>query len=199
LPGAPAAATIPADDAQSWERTRAQSVGPPVRGSGWSLDGWKAQIAGIGFDGEASPRRWLQGQDVIGHAQALLVWETFGYPDFLTASSDELAEAQYRDRAALRPILDAVLGLVPELEGTAMEARKGFVTLVARRTYAVVRPTTRTRVDLELRLPDTVPTGRLQAPGAGLRSATARIALPSPADVDAEVVEWLRKGNAANR
>lgn len=186
-------------DVQSWERTRAQSLDLLMRGSGPGLEDWKAQIAGIGFDGEASLRRWLQGEGVLGYAQALLVWETFGYPDFLTASSDELVEAQYRDRLGLRPILDAVLGLLPELEETAVQARKGFVTLVARRTYAVVRPTTRTRVDLGLRLPGTAPAERLLAAGGGLGSSTVRIALAAPADVDAEVADWLRKANAANR
>ena len=41
-----------------------------------------------------------------GYAQMLLVWERFGYPDFMTAGADDLIGRQYADRPHLRLILD---------------------------------------------------------------------------------------------
>ncbi len=52
---------------------------------------------------------------MTGYAQALLVWERFGYPDFLTAEAEELVAGQYCDRPQLRPVLDAVLAALPAL------------------------------------------------------------------------------------
>jgi len=40
----------------------------------------------------------VESQGVTGDAQALLVWERFGHPDFLTAGADELIAGQYADR-----------------------------------------------------------------------------------------------------
>jgi hypothetical protein len=68
-----------------------------------------------------------------------------GYPDFLTAESGELIDGQYADRPQLRPILDAVLAMLPALGPVTVQARKTIVSLVTpRRTFAVVQATTRT-------------------------------------------------------
>ena len=76
-----------------------------------------------------------------------------GYPDFLTADAGELIDGQYADRPQLRPILDAVLALLPALGPVTVQARKTIVSLVSpRRTFAVVQATTKDRVDLGLRL-----------------------------------------------
>ena len=132
----------------------------------------------------------------------VLVMERFGYPDFLTASADQLVEGQYADRPALRPVLDAVLAAaaaaVPDV---AVQARKGYVSLVGpRRTFAVVQASTRSRVDLGLRLPDRQPGGRLLvARSIGNGACTVRVPLAGVGDVDDEVTDLLREADAANR
>jgi hypothetical protein len=86
--------------------------------------------------------------------------ERSGYPDFLSADAGELIEGQYADRPRLQPILDAVLALLPALGPATVQARKTIVSLVSpRRTFAVVRATTKDRVDLGLRLDDAEPGG----------------------------------------
>ena len=73
----------------------------------------------------------------------------------MTANAGELIEGQY-EVPQLRPILDAVLALLPALGPATVQARKTIVSLVSpRRTFAVVRATAKDRVDLGLRLDDT--------------------------------------------
>jgi hypothetical protein len=121
------------------------------------------------------------------------------YPD-LSAEASELIEGQYADRSQLRPILDAVLALLPALGPATVQARKTIVSLVSpRRTFAVVRATTKDRVDLGLRLDDAEPGGRLQsAKGIGGGGATVRIALRRPEDVDDEVRGLMRRAYEEN-
>src|SRR5689334_24283020 len=109
--------------------------------------------------------------------------------------ADELIEGQYADRPELRPILDTVLALLPTLGPATVQARKTIVSLVSpRRTFAVVRATTKDRVDLGLRLDDAEPGGRLQsAKGIGGGGATVRIALRRPEDIDDEVRGLMRR------
>ena len=122
------------------------------------------------------------------------------YPDYLTAEAGELIEGQYADRPQLRPILDAVLALLPALGPATVQARRTIVSLVCpRRTFAVVRATTKDRVDLGLRLDDTEPGGRLQsAKGIGGGGATVRIALRRPEDIDEEVRGLMRRAYEEN-
>ena len=123
-----------------------------------------------------------------------------GYPDFMTAESGELIDGQYADRPQLRPILDAVLAVLPALGPMTVQARKTIVSLVSpRRTFAVVRATTKDRVDLGLRLDDAEPGGRLQsAKGIGGGGATVRFALRRPEDVDEEVRSLMRRAYEEN-
>lgn len=84
-------------------------------------------------------------------------------PD-VAAEAGELVEAQYRDRPQLRPVLDAVLAALPALGPVTVQARKTLVSLATpRRTFAVVQATTKTRVDLGLRLEHDRPGGQLLA------------------------------------
>jgi hypothetical protein len=168
--------------------------------TGADVTAWNRRLAEAGLDDEQALRKWLAGQGVTGYAQALLVWERFGYPDYMTADADELIEGQYADRPQLRPVLDAVLAVLPALGPVTVQARKTIVSLVSpRRTFAVVRATTKDRVDLGLRLDDAEPGGRLQsAKGIGGGGATVRIALRQPEDIDDEVRDLMRRAYAEN-
>ena len=81
--------------------------------TGQDVGAWNRRVAEAGLPDEQALRAWLDGQGVTGYGQALLVWERFGYPDFLTAEADELIAGQYADRPQLRPVLDAVLAALP--------------------------------------------------------------------------------------
>lgn len=170
------------------------------RRTGDDVDVWNARIVDRGFADEASLRAWLAEQGVTGYPQMMLVMERFGYPDFLLASADDLIEGQYADRPALRPILDAVLARVAPLGDVTIQARKNYISLLTpRRTFAAVQPTTKTRVDLGLKLSNPRRRGKLeQNSSMGSSVVNARIALKSPEDVDDEVDAWLRQAYADN-
>jgi hypothetical protein len=113
-------------------------------------------------------------------------------------AAEELIAGQYEDRPQLRPILDAVLAVLPELGPLTVQARSTLVSLVSpRRTFAVVQATTKSRVDLGLRLEDAQPRGRLVA-ARNLGAATVRFPLTTPEEVDDEVLGWLRRAYQEN-
>src|SRR3712207_1585011 len=187
--------------ARSWQEMRAQIEAQLVRETGADVAAWTARVAGQdAIETEADLRRWLDGQGVHGYPQMVLVYERFGYPDYLLATADALIDGQYADRPDLRPILDRVVEFALTLGSVEVQARKGYVTLVGpRRTFASIEPSTRSRVDLGLRLEGVEPVGRLgPAKGIGQSSMTHRIALASPDEVDGEVHGWLRKAYEAN-
>jgi hypothetical protein len=181
---------------RSWQEMREWCACLLESRTGQNVAAWNERIAdGTPENRTDAPalRKWLSAQGVTGYAQALLVWETFGYPEFLVADAEDLIARQYAARPHLRPIFDAVLAALPALPGpVTVQARGTLVSLVSpRRTFAVLKPTTKSRVDLGLRL-DTMkqPAGRL-LPARDLGQATVRIALTTPSEVDDEVRNWL--------
>jgi hypothetical protein len=186
---------------RSWEDMRLWCAELLARTTGTDVAVWNQRVHDSGITDEPTLRGWLAEQGVTGYPQMLLVMERFGYPDFLLASADELIDAQYADRPALRPVLDRLMAALPGSDVT-VQARKTYVALVTpRRTFAQVRASTRTRVDLGLRLDGQAPTGRLLPTGSvlGNGACTVRIALGSPADVDGEVLGWLQRAYVTSR
>lgn len=166
--------------------------------TGADLDEWNRRVRDSGARDEASLRSWLADRGVTGYPQMMLVMERFGYPDFLLASADDLIDGQYRDREHLRPICNAVLAAAAGVGEVTVQARKGYISLVSpKRTFAMVQPTTRDRVDLGLKLPGTRPGGRLLA-ARSLPHGNVRVALTDPADVDDEVVRLLERAYDTN-
>ncbi len=108
---------------------------------------------------------------------------------------EELVAAQYAGaKEALRPIYDAVLGAITALgDDVKVAPRKTYVSFDRARQFALVQASTRTRVDLGVRLDDATATDRLAAAGSfGSGNITHRIALGAPREVDAQVRDWLR-------
>jgi hypothetical protein len=163
------------------------------RQTGCAVEEWHERIGSARRRDEETLRAWCDAHGVTGYRQMLLVWETFGYPDFLLTSADELLEAQYDDRRGLRPVCDAPLAVAAALGHVSVQVRKTYVSLrMPRRTFAVVQASTKRRVDLGLRVSDVAPGGRLApAKGVGNDAITVRIPLERPDDADDEVARWL--------
>jgi len=178
---------------RDWQGMRAMFERLLEERTGTGVATWNLRIKKERLDDEKSVRAWLTKQGVTGYAQTLLVMERFGYPDFLTATGDELIDGQYADRPHLRPIFDAVVKAAVGLGDVTIQARKTYVSLVSpRRTFARVQPTTKNRVDLALRLDGEKPGGRLR-PSKIHETMPVQIGLSSPKEVDAEAVRWLRR------
>ena len=167
--------------------------------TGLDVAAWNQRIRDQHLNDEQVLRAWLTEQGVTGYAQSLLVWERFGYPDFLQSSADELIQGQYADRPQLRPILEAILNGAVGMGNVTIQARKTYVSLITvRRTFARVQATTKQRVDLGLRLQGQKPSGRLQS--SKIHASTPlQISLTTAEDVDAEVFDWLQKAYDQNR
>jgi hypothetical protein len=159
---------------------------------------WNRRIAKEQLDDEKSLRAWLTDKGVTSYPQSLLVWERFGYPDHLLASAENLIDNQYKDRFQLRPVCDAIVEAAAGLGEITIQARKTYISLVTpRRTFARIQATTKSRVDLALRLAGYRPGGRLQ-PSKIHETTPLQVSLSSVDDVDAEVLNWLQESYDQN-
>ncbi|MGH7502909.1 MAG: DUF5655 domain-containing protein [Longimicrobiales bacterium] len=186
------------NETRDWQRNREMWTRILETRTGESVGAWNRRIRNQRMSDESELRVWLSERGVTGYAQSLLVMERFGYPDFVTASADELINAQYADRLALRPICEAVIDAAGRLGDVVVQARKTYVSLVTpRRTFARVQATTRKRVDLGLRLDNQAPAGRLVS-SCIHETMKLQIGMSRAEEVDAEVVGWLRRSYVEN-
>ena len=191
----------PMPQARSWQEMYAREQERLERQTGENLAAWNAKIkAEAAPTDEPQLRAWLAERGVTGYPAMLLVFETFGYPNYLQKDAETLIEEQYADRPAIRPIFDRVVDVLPTVGEVELQARKTYVALLSpKRTFASIQPTTKARIDIGLRLDGVAPQGRLEiAKSIGQSSMTHKLALASPEDIDDEAIGWLRRAYEAN-
>jgi hypothetical protein len=111
------------------------------------------------------------------------------------SDTDALVDAQYAGtKAAVRPIYDAVLAAVKKFGGdVVISPKKAYVSLRRGKQFAIVQPSTATRIDVGIVLKDAKPTERLEASGSFNAMMTHRVRVSKPAEVDRELLGWLKK------
>jgi hypothetical protein len=186
--------------ARSWQEMYVQIAHRLERQTGADVATWNARIAVHAFANDAALKAWLAEQGVTGYPAMMLGFETFGYPDYRQRDAQELIDGQYINRPNLRRIYERVVEAALGLGAVELQARKTYVALIGpRRTFASIQATTRTRVDVGLRLDRVEPQGRVvPAKSIGQSSMTHKIGFSSVDDVDAEGLDWLRRAYDAN-
>ncbi len=170
--------------------------------TGRSLEDWVELVRAEGPATHKERVAWLKSQHGLGHSTASIIAGEAAKPaDYVPQTPEQMVEAQYAaSKAGLRPIYDRLARAVQELGPDArLDPRQSYVSLIRRRQFGIIQASTRSRVDLGLRLPGGEPTGRLAPAGSfGSGSTTHRVALSSPEEVDAEVLGWLRAAYEAD-
>jgi hypothetical protein len=180
------------------------AAGLPTK-SGRTLDQWADHLRA---EAPAGPRKgqvaWLKATHGLGTNSADFLWlYTFDRPTwdgdpahYLAVAPGYVADQYAGPKAALRPILDAILAAGRTLgRDVKVCPYKTMVPLYRGRSFAEVKPATRTRVDLSLALGEFAETDRLKWNPTRLKAGDRLahvVRLGSPADVDAEVRGWLR-------
>ena len=129
---------------------------------------------------------------------------TYGFANFVAhkarksdaASFDpaDLVVNQYKGKEVLKPIHDKIIAEIGQF-GTdiTITPKKDSVSLIRKRQFALIKPATKTRVDLGLKLKGKPTTDRLGNSGPFGAMCTHRVQLSAVEDVDAELIGWLRE------
>jgi predicted transport protein len=114
---------------------------------------------------------------------------------FALAESDaQMLDNQYVGKAHLRPLYDRLMEIMQSFgEDVTPGVRKTYVALKRKKQFAIIQASTKTRMDVGLKLKGTAVTTRLQEAGNfGSGSVTHKVALSSLADIDDELLHWLQ-------
>ena len=91
-------------------------------------------------------------------------------------------------------LYDALIAAAAKLgRDVEVSPKKAYVSLRRSVQFAIVQPSTATRVDLGLNLKGEPAAGRLEASGSFNAMVSHRVRLESKKDVDAELKAWLKQ------
>ncbi len=182
---------------KSPEEMAASMIANMKEKTGKTLEEWLPIARSAGLEKHGAIVKFLKGDHGMTHGFANLVAHKALESDAgsAAAAGDDLVGLQYAGpKEGLRPIYDKIIKMV-EGFGSDVEIspKKAYVSLRRSKQFALVQPSTKTRVDLGVNIKDLEPEGRLEASGSFNAMVSHRVRLEKPGDVDKDVKAWLKK------
>lgn len=166
--------------------------------TGRKLDEWVSMARKSGFAKHGEIVKFLKSEHAMGHGYANLVAHALVTPTVLKAGqtdSGDLLAGQYTGaKAGLKPIYDKILSAVEAFgDDVEVSPKKTYVSLRRSKQFALVQPSTATRVDIGINLKGVKPAGRLEAAGSFNSMVSHRVKVEDIKQIDAEVISWLKQ------
>ncbi|MEM9179238.1 MAG: DUF4287 domain-containing protein [Pseudomonadota bacterium] len=155
--------------------------------TGRSLPEWQTLVASSGAAKHGEIMKLLKGEHGVSHGFAnLIAQKCIGNLD---VSDDDLIANQYKSKESLKPIHDAIIDYVSTY-GSELEIspKKTSVSLRRKKQFALIQPSTKTRIDLGINLKGVAPEGRLEAMSG---MCTHKVRLTQLDEFDGDVKSWL--------
>ena len=109
-------------------------------------------------------------------------------------SPDDLVTKQYEGKEALIPIYEKLIDTVTAFGVDVIKTpKKTSVSIIRKRQFALIKPATKTRIDLGLKLKDKPYTERLENSGPFGTMCTHRVKISSADQIDDELIAWLKE------
>ena len=161
--------------------------------TGKSLDHWLNVVAASGKGKHGEIINFLKEEHGFGHGFANFVAHKYNKSDAGSVDYD-LVDSQYNGKENLFPIYEKLLDAITALgDDITITPKKDSVSFIRKRQFALIKPASKTRVDLGLKLKDVVLSGRLESSGPFGAMCTNRIQLSTLHDVDVETNTWLKE------
>ena len=159
--------------------------------TGKSLDEWKSLLKTKSFAKHSEAVNFLKKEYNVTHGFANTI-VSLSKED--QKAPDDLVTAQYQGKEDLLMIYEKIVSLVNDFgNDVKVTPKKTEVSLDRNKKFAVIRPTTKTRIDLGLKLKGKPLTERIEDSGPFGTMCTHRVKLTDVSQVDAELEEWLRE------
>ncbi len=163
--------------------------------TGKSMAQWLKIAKGSKLSKHGEITKFLKSEHGMTHGYANLVAH-----ELLTASAGgpsgaaDLVEQQYAGgKEPLRPIYDALIKAAQKLgKDVEIAPKKAYVSLRRNKQFALIQPSTKTRVDVGINLKGTKPTRRLEASGSFNAMVSHRVRVEAKTEVDKELIGWLK-------
>jgi hypothetical protein len=182
--------------AKTPEEMKASMIAGLPDKTGKSLDEWLQILRASGLAKHKELVTLLKTKHGLTHGFAnMIALQALGSDSQTATATDSLVDAQYAGaKAGLRPIYDAILAAAKKFGAdVVVPPKKAYVSLRRSKQFAIVQPSTSTRVDVGLVLKGVAVGKRLEKSGSFNAMVTHRVRIEQFAAIDKELIGWLKQ------
>jgi len=159
--------------------------------TGKSLEEWKKILKAASLDKHGEMVKLLKGEHGVSHGFANTIVSLFRQDD---SSEEDLVSTQYKGKESLFPIYEALMAEVKKLgEDITISPKKTSVSIIRKRQFLLIKPATKTRIDLGFKFKDREAGERLGDSGPFGTMCSHRVVLKSTEEVDTELISWMKE------
>lgn len=174
------------------EEMQATMIANMPETTGKSMDQWLLITRQLAIEKHMALVKHLKNEHGVTHGFANLIAHYTLNPPGSKPAEDTLVPSQYIGKEALKPIYEAVLEAVSHFgDDVEIAPKKAYVSLRRKKQFALVQPSTKTRLDIGLILKGDEAVGRLKSAGSFNAMVTHKVSLMTLADLDHELIGWL--------
>jgi predicted transport protein len=164
------------------------------KNSGKSLEEWIKLVKKTGLEKHGEILKFLKSEHGFTHGYANLVSMKARSADAGSAeSSDQLIDDQYKNKENLKPFYNNLISKIKNF-GNDIEIapKKAYVSIRRKKQFALIQPSTKTRLDVGINLKGTEPSGNLEAAGSFNAMCSHRVRIEDDSKINAELINWLK-------
>ncbi len=159
--------------------------------TGKSLNEWKTILKEKSFAKHSEGVKFLKTEHNVTHGFANTI-VTLSKEE--TNAPEDLVKSQYSGKEALVPIYEELIKHLKSLgSDVTITPKKGSVSIIRKRQFFLIKPATKTRIDLGFKLKDKPITNRLQNSGPFGTMCTHRVQISNLNEIDAELKSWINE------
>lgn len=159
--------------------------------TGKSLDEWKKILKTQAFEKHSQGVKYLKSEHGVTHGFANTI-VTLSKEE--NVSEDSLVENQYKGKESLFPLYEKLHAFVSSLgKDVTVTPKKGSVSIIRKRQFLLIKPATKTRIDLGFKLKDKPISDRLESSGPFGSMCTHRVRLTTETEIDKELKGWIKE------
>ncbi|MEM6701611.1 MAG: DUF4287 domain-containing protein [Acidobacteriota bacterium] len=155
---------------------------------------WQKVLDKESFEKHGEIVKFLKSEHGVTHGFAnLIAHESRKSASIHADSPDDLVANQYAKKPDLLPIYEKLTAAVQKFgKDVEISPKKTTVSLRRKKQFGVVKPATKTRMDVGIQLKGDPADGRLEACKAG-GMTSHQVSVTSVAEVDKELIAWLKE------
>lgn len=159
--------------------------------TGKSLDEWKIILDKKSFVKHSEGVKFLKTEHNVTHGFANTIVTLCKDEN---SNSVDLINSQYQGKEDLLPIYEELIKFIKTLgSDVTITPKKGSVSIIRKRQFLLIKPATKSRIDLGFKLKNKPLTERLENSGPFGTMCTHRVRISEIQEINAELKSWIQE------
>ena len=176
-------------------RAYATQIANIEKNTGKKLTEWTTILNKSGFSKHGELVNFLKTEHGFTHGNANMLVHTVKQSHAQAEENDtDWITEQYKGKEELKKWYDKIMAGINQFgKDVEVSPKKAYVSLRRKKQFAIIQPSTKTRLDIGLNIKGVAPSGMAEAAGSWNAMCTHRIKIEDEKILNAALINWIKQ------